>query len=164
LTQEAYASAFTVSFGLETVSLRYFNVFGPRQDPTSQYAAVIPIFITKLLAGQQPTVYGDGEQSRDFTFVANVVQANISAAEATDGAGEAFNVACGERLSLNQLLDQVRQILGTDIEAIYDEPRVGDVKHSLADISAAKAAFGYDPAVDFAEGLQRTVESFSNDA
>lgn len=161
LTQEAYASAFYGSFGLETVSLRYFNVFGPRQDPKSQYAAVIPIFCTKLLAGEAPTIYGDGEQTRDFTYVANVVQANIKAAEATDGAGGAFNIACGQRLSLNDLLARLCTIMGVDIEPIYEPERVGDVKHSLADISAAQAAFGYDPSVDFDEGLQRTAEFFS---
>ncbi|HCU37684.1 MAG TPA: LPS biosynthesis protein WbpP [Armatimonadetes bacterium] len=161
LTQEAYASAFYGSFGLETVSLRYFNVFGPRQDPKSQYAAVIPIFCTKLLANQSPTIYGDGEQTRDFTYVANVVQANIKAAEATDGAGGAFNIACGQRLSLNDLLARLCAIMGADIEAIYEPERVGDVKHSLADISAAQAAFGYEPSVDFDEGLRRTAEFFS---
>ncbi len=161
LTQEAYASAFYGSFGLETVSLRYFNVFGPRQDPKSQYAAVIPIFCTKLLANQSPTIYGDGEQTRDFTYVANVVQANIKAAEATEGAGGAFNIACGQRLSLNDLLARLCAIMGADIEAIYEPERVGDVKHSLADISAAQAAFGYEPSVDFDEGLRRTAEFFS---
>ena len=161
LTQEAYASAFYGSFGLETVSLRYFNVFGPRQDPKSQYAAVIPIFCTKLLANEAPTIYGDGEQTRDFTYVANVVQANIKAAEATDGAGGAFNIACGQRLSLNDLLARLCAIMGVDIEPIYEPERVGDVKHSLADISAAQAAFGYDPSVDFDEGLRRTAEFFS---
>ena len=162
LAQEAYASAFYESFALETVSLRYFNVFGPRQDPTSQYAAVIPIFCIRMLAGKQPTVYGDGEQSRDFTYVENVVQANLKAALAEDGAGQAFNIACGECLSLNQLLDKLRAILGTDIEAVYEQPRVGDVKHSLADISAAQEAFGYEPTVDFDEGLRLTVEFFAN--
>lgn len=162
LAQEAYASAFYVSFGLETVSLRYFNVFGPRQDPTSQYAAAIPIFCLRMLAGKQPTVYGDGEQSRDFTYVENVVQANLKAALADEGGGQVFNIACGERLSLNQLLDKLRAILGTDIEAVYEEPRVGDVKHSLADISAAREAFGYDPTIDFDEGLRRTVEFLAN--
>ena len=164
LTQEAYASAFYGSFGLETVSLRYFNVFGPRQDPKSQYAAVIPIFCTRLLAGEPPTIYGDGEQTRDFTYVANVVQANIRAAEATDGAGGAFNIACGHRLSLNDLFARLCTIMGVDAEPNYEPERVGDVKHSLADISAAQAAFGYDPSVDFDEGLRRTVEFFSQGA
>lgn len=162
LTQEAYAGAFYGSFGLETVSLRYFNVFGPRQDPTSQYAAVIPIFCTRMLEGKKPIVFGDGEQSRDFTYVQNVVQANILAATADNGAGEVFNIACGQRISLNQLLDKLRELIGTDIEAIYDEPRVGDVKHSLADISAVRETFGYEPEVSFDEGLRRTVEHFTN--
>ena len=160
LMQEAYASAFYASFGLETVSLRYFNVFGPRQDPKSQYAAVIPIFCTRLLEGKPPTVYGDGEQSRDFTYVDNVVQANLSAALADAGAGQAFNIACGERLSLNQLLDKLRPMLDSDIEAVYEEARAGDVKHSLADISAAREVIGYDPQVDFDDGLGRTVQFF----
>jgi len=162
LTQEAYASAFYVSYGLETVSLRYFNVFGPRQDPTSQYAAVIPIFFTLMLTGNPPIVYGDGEQTRDFTYVANVVQANIKAALVQDGAGQAFNIACGSRVSLNELIGKLNGILGTNIEPIYDKPRVGDVKHSLADISAAREALGYDPAVDFTTGLQKTAEFFAN--
>ncbi len=160
LTQEAYAGAFYASYGLETLSLRYFNVFGPRQDPTSQYAAVIPIFCTRILAGERPVVYGDGEQSRDFTYVENVVQANIKAALADGGAGHAFNIACGERLSLNQLLAKLNELLGTGIEPIYEEPRVGDVKHSLADISAARDAFGYEPEVGPEEGLRRTAEFF----
>ncbi len=162
LTQEAYAGAFYGSFGLETVSLRYFNVFGPRQDPTSQYAAVIPIFCTRMLEGKKPIVFGDGEQSRDFTYVQNVVRANILAATADNGAGEVFNIACGQRISLNQLLDKLRELIGTDIEAIYDEPRVGDVKHSLADISAVRETFGYEPEVSFDEGLRRTVEHFTD--
>lgn len=162
LTQEAYAGAFYGSFGLETVSLRYFNVFGPRQDPTSQYAAVIPIFCKRMLEGKKPIVFGDGEQTRDFTYVQNVVQANILAATADNGAGEAFNIACGQRISLNKLLDKLRELLGTDIEAIYDEPRVGDVKHSLADISAVRETFGYEPEVSFDEGLRRTAEFFVN--
>ena len=119
---------------------------------------MIPIFCTKLLEGEAPTIYGDGEQTRDFTYVANVVQANIKAAEATDGAGGAFNIACGQRLSLNDLLARLCAIMGVDIEPIYEPARVGDVKHSLADISAAQAAFGYDPSVDFDEGLRRTAE------
>ena len=162
LAQEAYASAFYESFGLETVSLRYFNVFGPRQDPTSQYAAVIPIFCTLMLEGQRPTVYGDGEQSRDFTYVENVVQANLKAALAEDGAGQVFNIACGKRLSLNELVGKLNEVLGTDLEPVYDEPRVGDVKHSLADISAAQEAFGYDSTIDFDEGLRRSAEFFAN--
>lgn len=160
LTQEAYASAFYGSYGLETVSLRYFNVFGPRQDPKSQYAAVIPIFCTRMLAGERPVIYGDGEQSRDFTYVDNVVQANVRAALAKDGAGQAFNVACGDSMSLNQLVQKLNDFIGTTIEPVYEPARVGDVKHSLADISAAREAFGYEPAVQMDEGLERTVRSF----
>lgn len=160
LTQEAYASAFYGSYGLETVSLRYFNVFGPRQDPKSQYAAVIPIFCTRMLAGERPVIYGDGEQSRDFTYVDNVVQANVKAALATDGAGQAFNVACGDSMSLNQLVQKLNDFIGTTIEPIYEPARVGDVKHSLADISAARETIGYEPAVQMDEGLERTVRSF----
>lgn len=161
LTQEAYAGAFYGSFGLETVSLRYFNVFGPRQDPTSQYAAVIPIFCKRMLEGKKPIVFGDGEQTRDFTYVQNVVDANITAATSENGAGEAFNIACGQRISLNELLEKLRDLIGTDIEAIYDEPRVGDVKHSLADISAVRETFGYEPKVNFDEGLRETVKFFA---
>ncbi|MEN6640919.1 MAG: SDR family oxidoreductase [Armatimonadia bacterium] len=160
LTQEAYASAFYGSYGLETVSLRYFNVFGPRQDPKSQYAAVIPIFCTRILAGERPVIYGDGEQSRDFTYVDNVVQANVKAALATDGAGQAFNIACGDSMSLNQLVRKLNDLIGTNIEPVYEAARVGDVKHSLADISAARAALGYEPAVQMDEGLEQTVRSF----
>ncbi|MEN6305667.1 MAG: NAD-dependent epimerase/dehydratase family protein, partial [Armatimonadia bacterium] len=139
---------------------RYFNVFGPRQDPKSQYAAVIPIFCTRILAGERPVIYGDGEQSRDFTYVDNVVQANVKAALATDGAGQAFNIACGDSMSLNQLVRKLNDLIGTNIEPIYEAARVGDVKHSLADISAARAAFGYEPAVQMDEGLEQTVRSF----
>ncbi|MEN6544581.1 MAG: SDR family oxidoreductase [Armatimonadia bacterium] len=160
LTQEAYASAFYGSYGLETVSLRYFNVFGPRQDPKSQYAAVIPIFCTRILAGERPVIYGDGEQSRDFTYVDNVVQANVKAALATDGAGQAFNIACGDSMTLNQLVRKLNDLIGTNIEPVYEAARVGDVKHSLADISAARAALGYEPAVQMDEGLEQTVRSF----
>jgi nucleoside-diphosphate-sugar epimerase len=155
---EGFAAAFHRVFDLETVCLRYFNVFGPRQDPTSQYAAVIPLFINTMLKGERPTIFGDGEQSRDFTYVANVIEANLKAALAAGGAGDAFNIACGERVSLNQLVGALNEIMGTALEPIYADDRPGDVKHSLADISAAKAAFGYEPVVSFEEGLARVVE------
>lgn len=155
LANEGYAAAFTHVYGLETVCLRYFNVFGPRQDPTSQYAAVIPLFISALLRGERPTIFGDGEQSRDFTHVANVVEANLRAATASGGSGGAYNIACGERATLNELVRYLNEILGTGIEPIYLQERAGDVKHSLADISAAKEAFGYVPVVGFREGLER---------
>lgn len=158
LADEAYAASFTHVYGLETVCLRYFNVFGPRQDPTSQYAAVIPLFVTLLLRGERPTIFGDGEQSRDFTYVANVIQANIRAATSPGGSGQAFNIACGSRISLNELLAHLNDIIGTNIEPIYTEARAGDVKHSLADISAAREAFGYDPQVSTREGLEHVVE------
>ncbi|MDI9584109.1 MAG: SDR family oxidoreductase [Acidobacteriota bacterium] len=158
LADEAYAASFTHVYGLETVCLRYFNVFGPRQDPTSQYAAVIPLFVTLLLRGERPTIFGDGEQSRDFTYVANVIQANIRAATSPGGSGQAFNIACGSRISLNELLAHLNDIIGTNIEPIYTESRAVDVKHSLADISAAREAFGYDPQVSTREGLEHVVE------
>ncbi len=158
LANEAYASAFTNVYGLETVCLRYFNVFGPRQDPQSQYAAVIPLFATMMLQGQRPTIYGDGEQSRDFTYVSNVIQANLKAAEAAEGAGQAFNVACGDSVSLNQLVRLINELIGSNIEPVYAEARIGDVKHSLADISAARTTFGYEPQVDFRDGLKTVLQ------
>jgi nucleoside-diphosphate-sugar epimerase len=158
LAGEGYCRSFSQVYALETVSIRYFNVFGPRQDPLSQYAAVIPKFITALLDGTPPVVFGDGEQSRDFTYIDNVVEANLLAASAEGVSGQTFNVACGERISLNRLLDDLREILGVDLEARYLDPRPGDVMHSLADISKARELLGYEPAIDFSEGLRRTVE------
>jgi len=155
---EAYARTFWHVYGLETVCLRYFNVFGPRQDPASQYAAVIPKFITALLAGERPTIFGDGEQTRDFTYVGNAVQANLLATQAQGAAGGVFNIACGQRTSLNDLVRMLNELLGTDIEPIYEPARAGDVKHSLADITAARSVLGYKPEVDFREGLRQTVE------
>lgn len=156
---EQYCRAFAEIFGLETVCLRYFNVFGPRQDPSSQYSAVIPLFITAMLRGEAPTIYGDGEQSRDFTYVANVVQANLLAASAPSNAvGRVFNIACGERYTLLDLIAALNGILGADIEPIHAAPRPGDVRHSLADVSAAQKVLGYEPEAGFREGLRRTVE------
>lgn len=155
---EGLAASFTSVFDLETVCLRYFNVFGPRQDPASQYAAVIPLFITKMLRGERPEIFGDGEQSRDFTYVANVIDANLKAAVAEGGAGEAFNVACGDRATLNELVNHLNEFLGLNIKPVYAETRAGDVKHSQADITAAKTILGYDPQVDFREGLRRVVD------
>ena len=157
LAAEGYCRAFHEVYGLETVALRYFNVFGPRQDPLSEYSAVIPRFITALLDGRSPTVHGDGEQSRDFTYIDNTVEANILAADAAGVAGQVFNVACGERISLNDLLGELRAIIGSDVEAVHERPRPGDVKHSLADIARAREALGYDPAVELGEALARTV-------
>lgn len=154
---EVYAQQFTKLFGLETVCLRYFNVFGPNQDPNSQYAAVIPNFIRLILKGEAPTIYGDGEQSRDFTYVANNVEANILAANAKTGAGEVINIACGESTTLNQLVDLINEELGTNVKPIYEPARAGDIKHSKARIDKAKQLIGYEPLVDFKQGLRETI-------
>lgn len=158
LAGEGYCRAFGEVYGLETVAIRYFNVFGPRQDPRSQYAAVVPNFIAALLRGEQPTIYGDGEQSRDFTYVENVVDANVLAADAAGVAGRVYNVACGERVTLNALFSELAGLLGSDLEPVYAPPRMGDVRHSLADISAARRDLAYEPTVSLREGLGRTVE------
>jgi UDP-glucose 4-epimerase len=158
LAGEHYCRVFAEVFGLETVALRYFNVFGPRQDPASQYAAVVPIFITSLLGGSQPAVFGDGEQSRDFTYVDNVVNANLLAASAPGASGLAMNVGCGTRYTLNELLAMLGELMGCEVKPEYAEPRAGDVKHSQADISLARQALGYEPSVSFEEGLRRTLE------
>ncbi len=159
---ESYCGAFTATYGFETVAIRYFNVFGPRQDPHSQYSAVIPLFITAMLAGRQPTVYGDGHQSRDFTYVDNVVHGNLLAADADPKlvAGRVFNVANGRTTSLLQLLDNLNSLLGTSIKPVHQPPRVGDVRESLADITRARACLAYDPQVSFAEGLRRSIEYY----
>ena len=158
LAAEHYCAAFYHCYGLETVSLRYFNVFGPRQDPGSQYAAVIPAFVSRMLAGKPPIVFGDGEQSRDFCYVDNVVEANQLAATAPGVRGEAVNIACGERTTLNEMITLINEQLGTQIAAEYQPPRAGDVKHSLASIDAAKALIGYEPRVLFREGLARSID------
>lgn len=160
LAAEGYCRAFHQVYGLETVALRYFNVFGPGQDPQSQYAAVIPNFITAALEDRQPIVHGDGEQSRDFTFVDNAVDANLLAASAAGAAGEAFNIACGERISLNEIIARLSTLSGKEIEPVNVDPRPGDVRHSLADISKAREILGYEPAIDFDEGLRRTYSEF----
>jgi nucleoside-diphosphate-sugar epimerase len=157
LAGEGYCRSFSQVYALETVALRYFNVFGPRQDPLSAYAAVIPKFITALLREEAPVVFGDGEQSRDFTYIDNVVDANVLAASAEGVSGQAFNVACGDRISLNLLLEELRGILEVQTEANHLEPRPGDVPHSLADITRAEEQLGYRPAVGFGDGLRRTV-------
>ncbi len=163
LAAEKYLAAFYKVYGLETVALRYFNVFGPRQDPTSQYSAVIPRFITAVLSKLRPMIYGDGLQSRDFTFVANVVDANIRACYADAVAGEFFNVACGERYTLLDLLRTVGEITGMPAEAIHEQGRAGDVRHSLADISKIKQAMTFEPRIKFRQGLEATVAFFSQE-
>jgi nucleoside-diphosphate-sugar epimerase len=157
LVGEEYCQVFHGLFGLKAVSLRYFNVFGPRQDPFSQYAAVIPLFITKVLKGEPPLIYGDGEQSRDFTFVKNVVEANIIAAESGAVGGESINIACGERLTVNALLAALNDVLGTDVKPVYADPRPGDIKHSTADVGKARRLMDYTPSVSFMDGLRETV-------
>jgi UDP-N-acetylglucosamine 4-epimerase len=154
---EKYLQVFSCTYGLETVSLRYFNVFGPRQDPASQYAAAVPLFITQILRGESPTVFGDGEQSRDFTYVANVVEANLLACTAAGAAGGVFNIACADRITVNTLIDKINGILGKSVSPIYEDPRPGDIKHSFADISAAERGLGYRPSIGFEEGLKRTI-------
>ena len=160
LAGEGYARSFHGVYGLETVALRYFNVFGPRQDPTSQYAAVVPNFIGALIAGQPPVIFGDGEQSRDFTYVANIVDANVLAMDAPGVAGRVYNVACGERVTLNRLVGELRELLSSDVEPAYAAPRPGDIKHSLADLSRARTELGYEPSVLLRDGLERTIEYF----
>jgi nucleoside-diphosphate-sugar epimerase len=157
LVGEHYCRIFSQIYGLPTVFLRYFNIFGPRQDPFSQYAAVIPNFITKMLKGEKPIIFGDGEQSRDFTFVSNVVEANILASKAQDVSGEAFNIACGERTTVNSLVNTINEVLNKNIDPVHDEPRPGDVKNSYAEISKARKMLKYEPLVPFNEGLKKTI-------
>jgi nucleoside-diphosphate-sugar epimerase len=162
LVGEHYCQVFTRVYGLETISLRYFNVFGPRQDPSSEYSGVISRFVGALLGGGQPVIYGDGEQSRDFTYIDNVVDANLKAAESAKGIGEVINIANGEQITLNQLLAELKLLTGkSDVVADYRAPRAGDVKHSLADITRARTFLGFDPQVDLRTGLQRTIEWWS---
>ncbi len=162
LTGEYYCSVFYKVYGLPTVSLRYFNVFGPNQDPQSQYAAVIPRFITAILNQSSPVVYGDGEQSRDFTFIENVVEANLLSCRNDNASGKIFNIACGDRYTINTLLKELYSLSGKKVEPVYSQPRSGDIKHSHADISRARDIIGYKPGVDFREGLRGTVEWFKN--
>jgi nucleoside-diphosphate-sugar epimerase len=159
LVGEYYCQVFTRAYQLETVSLRYFNVFGPRQDPSSQYSGVISRFINALMSGEKPVIYGDGEHSRDFTYIENVVEANMRAAESTKAVGQIINIANGQRITLNELLDVLRSVTGrTGVEADYREARVGDVRHSLADITRARELLGYEPRVGLKEGLQLTID------
>ena len=159
LTGELLCAVFTRIYGLETVALRYFNVFGPRQDPASEYAAVIPRFLTALLEKRRPIVFGDGEQTRDFTYIGNVVQANLLAASSRDAVGYAMNIGCGEQVSLNIVLRLAGELLGIAVDAEYREPRPGDVRDSLADTSLAQRLLGYVPTVGFREGLASTLDA-----
>jgi len=158
LVGEYYCQVFTHVYGLETVALRYFNVFGPRQDPSSPYSGVISKFITALLGGDTPVVYGDGEQSRDFTYVANVVAANLRAAEAPEAAGHVINLGVRQRTTLNQILAELQNIIGSNITPRYEPARIGDVRHSLADITRAQRLLGFKPIVGLTEGLRYTVD------
>ena len=156
---EEYCRLFNDIFDLETISLRYFNVFGPRQDPDSQYSAVIPKFIKSMLSGKRPTIYGDGEQTRDFSHIGNVVRANMLALKAAKGScGKAYNIACGERIKLNQLVEQINSALGSSIKPKYTKQRAGDVRHSQADFSLAKKFLGYSPVIHFRDGLEKTID------
>jgi UDP-N-acetylglucosamine/UDP-N-acetyl-alpha-D-glucosaminouronate 4-epimerase len=158
LFAEMYCQVFTKAYRLETVSLRYFNVFGPRQDATSQYSGVLALFIPAVLEGRRPTIHGDGLQSRDFTYVKNVVNANLLACTAPGVGGQVFNIACGDRITLNSMLQQINKITGKDIQPIYGDNRAGDIKHSQADITRAKELLGYEPKASFEEGLRHTIE------
>lgn len=160
ITGEFYARVFHKIYGLNTVCLRYFNIFGPHQDPLSPYAAVVPIFITRLMRGESPIIYGDGEQSRDFTYIANAVEANLLAAKAPQAPGEVFNVACSTRFSLNQLVRKLQDLTHTAIPPTYAPARPGDVLHSQGDIERASQMLGYKPKVTFDEGLAATVQWF----
>lgn len=158
LAGETYLRAFHECYGLETISLRYFNVFGPRQDPKSQYAAAIPAFVTAILRDEPPIIFGDGEQTRDFTYIDNVVHANLLAAKAPRVRGEVLNVACGESISVNQVIALINELLGRRVAPKHVEPRAGDVKHSLADIARAKQVIGFEPVILFREGLKRAID------
>jgi UDP-glucose 4-epimerase len=163
LTGELYCRTFTRVYGLETVSLRYFNVFGPRQDPTSQYSAVIPRFISAIMAGRAPVIYGDGEQSRDFSYVQNAVEASLLACTAPGVAGETINVGCGQRVNLNELVRMIGRLVGRQVEPVYEAVRAGVVRHSLAAIEKAARLLGYQPSVGLEEGLRRTLEWLQSD-
>ncbi len=162
LAAEYYLHSFYHTYGLETVALRYFNVFGPRQDPNSAYSAVIPLFITAMLENRQPVIYGDGLQSRDFTFIENVVHGNLLAADAPNVGGKTINVANGRSTSLLELIDTLNNMLGTDVIPMHEPPRVGDVQESLADITNARTLLGYEPKVGFEEGIERSIEYYQS--
>jgi UDP-glucose 4-epimerase len=158
---ESLALQYAELYELKTVALRYFNIFGPRQSPDGEYAAVVPKFINRMLEGDSPIIYGDGGQSRDFTYVDNAIQANILAAE-SDVTGEVFNIACGNRFTISELVSTLNELLHTDIEPRYAEPRPGDIRHSYADITKANQYLGYEPGISFKEGLTRTIEYFQS--
>ena len=158
LVGEYYLRAFYECYGLETISLRYFNVFGPRQDPKSQYAAAIPAFVSAILNDKPPTIYGDGEQTRDFTYIDNVVHGNMLAARAPKLSGEVINVACAESVTVNHTIELINKLLGKDVKPIYTDVRPGDIKHSLSDITLARKIIGFEPVVSFDEGLRRAIE------
>jgi len=160
LAGEHYCRAFFECFSLETVTLRYFNVFGPRQDPASQYAAAVPAFVTEILRGEAPVVYGDGEQTRDFTYIDNVLDGNILAMKADRTCGQAVNIACGDRISINAMIEAINGLLGTSVQARYVDRRPGDVLHSCADITLARKLLGFEPSVSFEEGLRRTIDFY----
>ncbi|MEN6465531.1 MAG: SDR family oxidoreductase [Syntrophaceae bacterium] len=160
LAGEEYCRMFFSLFGLETVCLRYFNVFGPRQDPNSEYAAVIPKFITALLAGKRPVIFGDGLQTRDFIFIGDVVRANLLACSKPAAAGGVFNIACDRGISLLELLDEIKAVSGNNIDPVFEPARLGDVRHSRADISLARERLDFEPAFTFREAMERTVEWF----
>jgi UDP-glucose 4-epimerase len=162
LAGEYYMQAFTATYGLETVAIRYFNVFGPRQDPNGEYSAVIPKFVVAILHGERPTIFGDGTQSRDFTYIDNVIAGNLAAATAPKAVGQVINVACGEQFSLLQLIDSINRVLGTEVDPIFAERRPGDIKSSLADISLAQELLGYKPVVNFEEGLRRSIKYYQS--
>ena len=161
LTGEEYCRVFYRVYGLETASLRYFNVFGPRQNPISEYAGVIPRFMAALLSGTKPSIYGDGEQSRDFTYVENVVNANLSACKASAVAGESINIACSQRYTLNQLWSNLLRLSGRKVDPVYTDPKPGDIRHSLGDIEKARKLLGYQVKTGFEEGLSKTLDWYS---
>jgi nucleoside-diphosphate-sugar epimerase len=160
LAAESYCRSWFDLYGLETVALRYFNVFGPRQDPLSAYAAVVPRFIAAYKAGEPPVIFGDGEQSRDFTYIDNVVDANLAALSSPDAPGRIYNIACNDRITLNQLATELREIMGATVKPVHAAPRPGEVRHSQAAIDAAQADLGYEPKISLREGLERTVAAF----
>ncbi|MBI5405872.1 SDR family oxidoreductase [Candidatus Kaiserbacteria bacterium] len=161
LTAELYGRIFAFAYGLKTIGLRYFNIFGPRQDPHGAYAAVIPKFIHRIKKGERPVIFGDGEQTRDFTYIKNAVAANLCALDAERGFGKAYNIAAGDKISLNELVGKINEILGTTASPEYAPSRQGDIKNSFADINKARDSFGYKPMVTFEEGLKHTIDSIT---